>query len=82
MDISLHIMDIAQNSIDAGASIIDISIAGDEDTLTVTVADNGRGMDANTARLAQTPHYTTKAKSGGGLGIPLLKKACEMTGGS
>ncbi len=82
-DISLHILDIAENSVRADAKIIEITIARDRerDLLHVEVIDDGRGMDAATLGRVQDPFFTTKHKKTG-LGIPLLMQAAEQTGGN
>ncbi len=81
-DISLHILDIAENSIRADATTIEITIARDRenDLLRVEVADDGKGMDAATLGQVRDPFFTTKHKKTG-LGIPLLLQAAEQTGG-
>ena len=82
-DISLHILDIAENSIRAEATRIEIILTRDikNDLLRVKLADNGRGMDAETLAKIRDPFFTTKGKKTG-LGIPLLAQAAEQTGGS
>lgn len=81
-DISLHILDIAENSVRAEADLIEIILVKDakHDVLRVDVIDNGRGMDAGTLAKVQDPFFTTKRKKTG-LGIPLLKQAAEQTNG-
>jgi len=82
-DISLHILDIVENSLRAGASLIRISITADElqDTLTVTIEDNGSGMSAEMLEKVRSPFTTTRTTRDVGLGIPLLMAGCESTGG-
>ena len=82
-DISLHILDIVDNSLRAGASLIRISIAADDlqDTLTVTIEDNGSGMSAEMLEKVRSPFTTTRTTRDVGLGIPLLMAGCENTGG-
>jgi anti-sigma regulatory factor (Ser/Thr protein kinase) len=83
-DLSLHILDIAQNSISAGASKIGISI--DENltanTMAIEVTDNGRGMPAEVLERVTDPYYTSRTTRKVGLGIPLFKQNAEATGGS
>jgi anti-sigma regulatory factor (Ser/Thr protein kinase) len=81
-DISLHILDIAENSIRADAKCITIIVARDtkNDLLRVEVIDDGKGMDAETLARVRDPFFTTKHKKTG-LGIPLLTQAAEQTGG-
>lgn len=82
-ELSLHILDIVQNSIQAKASRIEICIHENNSTnkLEITISDNGEGMSEGTIRQVLNPFYTTKNKKTG-LGIPLLKQHTEMTGGS
>jgi anti-sigma regulatory factor (Ser/Thr protein kinase) len=82
-DISLHILDIAENSIRADATRIEILLARDakRDSLRVEVNDNGRGMDPGTLARVRDPFFTTKGKRTG-LGIPLLAQAAEQTNGT
>jgi len=82
-DISLHILDIVDNSLRAGASLIRIGITADEqqDTLTVTIEDNGSGMSAEMLEKVRSPFTTTRTTRSVGLGIPLLMAGCENTGG-
>ena len=81
-DISLHILDIAENSVRADAKIIEIRLTRDmeHDFLRVEVIDDGGGMDAATLARVRDPFFTTKRKKTG-LGIPLLAQAAEQTGG-
>ena len=80
-DLSLHILDIAENSLRADAKVIEIDVFKQGDLLRIEVIDDGRGMDADTLRQVRDPFFTTKHKKTG-LGIPLLSQAAEMTGGS
>jgi len=81
-DLSLHIMDIAQNSITANASLIEIFIDEDKScgTLEILIGDNGCGINeeklAWIISLAPPPPTIRR-----GRGIPLLRAACEATGG-
>ncbi|MGI6704190.1 MAG: ATP-binding protein [Clostridia bacterium] len=83
-DISLHVLDIANNSLEADASLIEISV--EEDTvnniLRIQIKDNGRGMDRETAKKAVDPFYTSRKTRKVGLGLPLLKASCDRCGGS
>lgn len=82
-EISLHILDIVQNAIAAGAGHITVEIIEDDgnDILTVTVTDDGCGMDDETAAKVQSPFATSRKTRKVGLGIPLFKAGCLATGG-
>jgi hypothetical protein len=81
-DISLHILDIVENSIRADAKSIEIILSRDaeHDLLRVEINDDGRGMGFETLAKVRDPFFTTKRKKTG-LGIPLLAQAAEQTGG-
>lgn len=82
-ELSLNILDIAQNSISAGASLITIEIAENttEKTLFIGIYDNGKGMDEEQLRSVTDPFFTTRTTRKVGMGIPLFKMAAEQTGG-
>lgn len=81
-DLSLSILDIAQNSIAAGARNISISLLEDEGgQLKITVSDDGRGMSGEVVKKAADPFYTTRTTRKVGLGLPLFRMAAELTGG-
>jgi len=77
----MNVLDIAENSVKAGASLIRISLEEQGETLTIIIADNGCGMKPETLRTVTDPFYTTRTTRTVGLGIPLLKLAAEQTGG-
>jgi len=83
-DLSLHILDIAENSIRAGASIVEILIVEDEknDLLIVQIKDNGKGMDKELKYKAANPFFTTKSGKRIGLGLALLSQATKEAQGS
>lgn len=83
-ELSLHILDIAQNSIVAEADEIRIAIIEDSiaDRLAICIKDNGKGMDKETLAKVIDPFYTTRTTRKVGLGIPMFKQAAEMCGGS
>ncbi|MCL2671664.1 MAG: ATP-binding protein [Clostridiales bacterium] len=81
-DLSLHILDIAQNSIHAGAKLVEITIKESETRLTLTVRDDGCGMDAELLVQAQSPFGTTRTTRKVGLGLPLLRQAAEQADGA
>lgn len=78
-DLSLHILDIAENSITAGADRIEITIVEDmkANLLSIEINDNGKGMDDELLRHACDPYYTTRTTRRVGLGIPLLAQAAK-----
>jgi hypothetical protein len=82
-DLALHILDIARNGAEAGATRVDIRVEEDPaaDTLRIVVTDNGRGMDAEAAGRATDPFFTTRKTRVVGLGLPLLRQAAEAAGG-
>jgi len=80
-DLSLHILDIAENSIKSGAKKVSIKLIESEEILTLVIKDDGKGMDEETKKKALSPFFSTKKTSKFGLGLPLLKQACEATGG-
>lgn len=83
-EISLHILDLAQNSVTAGATCIAITVLEETraNTLSVEIRDNGRGMSPQTLSRVTDPFYTTRTTRRVGLGVPLFKMAAQMTGGS
>lgn len=81
-EISLNILDIAQNSISAKASLIEIGLRETNNILIVTIADNGKGMSPEQLEQVRDPFFTTRTTRKVGMGIPLFKMAAEMTGGS
>ncbi|MDH6344158.1 hypothetical protein M2480_003022 [Parabacteroides sp. PFB2-12] len=80
-NISFHITDITANSIRAGATVIDLILVDKQGNRSVTVSDNGCGMDAETLYQVTNPFYTTRTTRKVGLGLPFLKQNVEQTGG-
>ena len=84
-DLSLHILDILENSARAGATRIVLKVVADitRNRLIIRIEDNGSGMDDDTAQMAQSPFYTSKAERTKkvGLGIPLFKQHAEHCDG-
>lgn len=81
-ELSLNILDIAQNSVKANASLIGISIDETDDVLSFKITDNGKGMTAGFLSRVTDPFTTTRTTRKVGLGLPFLKMEAEMTGGS
>ena len=73
-DLSMHILDIVQNSISAGATRVSLTVDENPaaDLLTIVIGDNGRGM---------TPEQVSRLSEKVGMGIPLLKQSAEQSGG-
>ena len=80
-ELSLNILDIAENSVKAGATLTEITLTETLRTLTLSIKDNGSGMSEEVLRSVTNPFYTTRTTRSVGLGIPLLKLASEQTGG-
>ena len=78
-----NILDIAQNSISAKASLveIDITVSHEKDTVALRFADDGCGMSAEMAQAVCDPFTTTRKTRKVGLGLPLLKMTAQATGG-
>ncbi len=83
-ELSLHVLDISNNSISAGASLIDITVQIQRDLglLKIIIADNGCGINEERLHKVEDPFYTTRSTRKIGLGIPFFKMAALSTGGS
>jgi len=83
-ELSLNVLDVANNSVRANADLIEISvhIQRETDTLTIIIADNGCGMTEEQLTKVEDPFFTTRTTRGVGLGIPFFKQAALSTGGS
>ncbi|MGQ9620245.1 MAG: ATP-binding protein [Bacteroidales bacterium] len=83
-DISLHILDIAENSIRANAENINIVVIEDKmkDLLILTIEDDGEGMDEKTREYALDPFFTTKQSKKVGLGLAFLSQSAEEADGT
>ena len=83
-ELSLNVLDVAQNSVKAKASLIEIGVLIDStsDRLTVTIKDNGCGMNEETLKKVTDPFFTTRTTRKVGLGVSFFKLAAEITGGS
>ncbi len=80
-DISMHVLDIAMNSIKANATVIKIMIIESDETIRLIIKDNGCGMDKETLNSVVDPFFTTRKTRNVGLGIPLLYQNVKRTSG-
>jgi anti-sigma regulatory factor (Ser/Thr protein kinase) len=82
-ELALHILDIVENALEADARLVALIVVEDHtmDRLTITVRDDGRGMDAETVHKVRDPFYTTRTTRHVGLGIPLLDAAAKRCAG-
>ena len=83
-DLSLFLLDIVENAINAASSLIEVTINEDDkaDTISMIIKDNGKGMDEETVQKAIDPFFTTRTTRKVGLGLSLLKQTCEACDGS
>jgi signal transduction histidine kinase len=83
-ELSLHILDAMENSLEAGATLIEVIIEEDlaADWLTITVRDNGRGMSEAQLACVFDSFFTTRSTRHVGLGIPLFSAAAERCNGN
>lgn len=80
-ELSLNILDIAENSVKADATLVTVSLTQTGNVLTLEITDDGCGMDAETVRRVTDPFYTTRTTRKVGLGIPMMQENAEKTGG-
>ena len=81
-ELSLNILDIVENSVRAGATLIKVSVIAKDGFLTIEIADNGKGMSEEFLRSVTDPFTTTRTTRKVGMGIPLFKMAAETANGS
>lgn len=83
-ELSLNVMDVAQNSIRAEAKLVAITVneSDKNDRLSISIEDNGCGMTEEQVNQVVDPFFTTRTTRKVGLGIPLFKLSAEQTGGS
>lgn len=81
-ELALNILDIAENSVKAGASLVTVLVEARGDVLTIEIADDGCGMDEEFLKRVTDPFTTTRTTRKVGLGIPLFKMSAEMAGGT
>ena len=79
LELAAHILDIAENSVRAGARLIEIDIKEDtaKDSLSIKIIDDGQGMKQEEIKKVLDPFYTTKTVRRVGLGLPLLADAAK-----
>jgi hypothetical protein len=80
-ELSLHILDIFTNSINAEASLVRVTVREAQETLRFRIVDNGKGMGEEMLRLALSPFATTRTTRKVGMGLPLASQLAEQTGG-
>ncbi|MFO7918196.1 MAG: ATP-binding protein [Anaerolineae bacterium] len=83
LELSLHVLDLFQNALEAGATRIQLEIVEDvaQNRLSISVEDNGRGMSREALARIDDPFFTTRKTRRVGLGIPLLKAAARRCNG-
>jgi len=79
----MNLLDVAENSVAAGAKLVHIGLAVDEKArrLRLVITDDGKGMDPELAKRVTDPFCTSRTSRKVGLGLPFLKMAAELTGG-
>lgn len=80
-DLSLNLLDLARNSLEAGAAHLSLLVRETKAECFLTVTDDGCGMPEEMLTRVTDPFFTTRTARRVGLGIPLLKMAAERTGG-
>lgn len=81
--LSLHILDLAQNSIRANARLVEIKVTEnpDQDRYQIEITDDGEGMTEEQLALASNPFYTSRTTRKVGMGLALIRQNVEMSGG-
>ena len=84
IDLSLNVLDIAENSVKARADLITVAIEKQtaQKRMSISVSDNGCGMTQEQLSRVVDPFYTTRTTRKVGLGVPFFKMSAEQTGGS
>ena len=80
-ELALNVLDIVENSVKAGAANVLIRVVAEGNLLTITIKDDGKGMDEEFLARVTDPFTTTRTTRKVGMGIPLFKMAAEMAGG-
>lgn len=81
-ELSLNILDIAMNSVKAGATLVEITLTEEKGIRTLSIQDNGCGMSEEFLSNVTDPFTTTRTTRKVGMGLPLLKLAAEQAEGS
>jgi len=83
LELALHVLDILQNAVEAGAASVVLEIEEDRaaDRLRIVVSDNGRGIPPEALNSVINPFHTTRTSRHVGLGLPLFAAAAERAGG-
>ena len=83
-ELSLHLLDLVENAVAAGATVVEVRIEEEPaaDRLRVAVSDNGAGMAPELAAVVEDPFVTTRRERPVGMGLALLSGAAEQAGGS
>ncbi len=80
-DLSLNVLDVAENSVTAGARLIEISLDRAGSLLTITIKDDGCGMSPEMLASVKDPFTTSRTTRRVGMGLPLFDLAAQQTGG-
>ncbi len=82
-DLSLHVLDVAENALTAGADRVDVRVLEEtkRNSMRIEIEDDGCGMDERTSHKVLDPFYTTKPGKRVGLGLALLAQAAREAGG-
>ena len=82
-ELSLNVLDVAENSVRANASLVEITVEEDTaaDRLAIVIRDNGRGMTPEQVQTVIDPFYTTRTTRKVGLGVPFFRMAAQLSGG-
>lgn len=82
-ELSLNVLDVAENSVRADASLVQITVEEDTaaDRLTIVIQDNGKGMTQEQVQAVIDPFYTTRTTRKVGLGVPFFRMAAQLSGG-
>ena len=83
-ELSLNVLDVAQNSVAANAAEVTITLTEDTaaHTLKIEIGDDGKGMTPDQLQAVRDPFFTTRTTRKVGLGVPLFQMAADMTGGA